>query len=356
MVKLNGNFFTFLFLCINQHVKTVQLNSKRKGNLPQYIYFCDERDQIDQVYDKVIKNKYFGIKGVLSKPEMDRIKCSFTPLKQEKYELGIEWEQKPKKVKIQLELGLPYQKIDYKVYFLNEKNKKELAVEKQAELEFSYQNFMDEFEIDVYDLYFSLFIEVRAYDQNNTVAVNYNKEYILSTFEKEMKVYVNEMYIQLHDNEQWKIQIKQNENLQWNPYFRIIKKKEDKSIDFVCDINKKDMKGNLYAELNVQEDSYEFIVCKNHKIKELIYIFVIECDGFENEMTKLEHKIFINGKGSSKITNQSFSFGNIDSNNVRKEKPSWLLGYIKDNVFNKINTFMAKRELNEFIKNEINSS
>jgi hypothetical protein len=39
---------------------------------------------------------------------MDRIKSNFTPLKQEKYELGIEWEQKPKKAKILLEIGVPY--------------------------------------------------------------------------------------------------------------------------------------------------------------------------------------------------------------------------------------------------------
>ncbi len=81
-----------------------------------------------------------------------------------------------------------------------------------------------------------------------------------------------------------------------------MKKKEDKTIDFVSDVSKKDMKGNLYAELNAYDDSYEFIIGKNHKIKELIYILVIECDGFESELHKLEHKIFINGKANNNIT------------------------------------------------------
>lgn len=53
---------------------------------------CEEKEVIDAVYDKILRNRYFGIKGGMTKSEQDKLKGNFTPYKQEKYELAIEWD------------------------------------------------------------------------------------------------------------------------------------------------------------------------------------------------------------------------------------------------------------------------
>lgn len=34
-----------------------------------YMNICEEKEQIDSVYDKIIRNRYFGIKGGMTKAE-----------------------------------------------------------------------------------------------------------------------------------------------------------------------------------------------------------------------------------------------------------------------------------------------
>ena len=51
-------------------------------------------------------------------------------------------------------------------------------------------------------------VEISAIDKNNQKVVNYSKEFTLSSFEKEIKIYLNELLLKLSDNEQWKINIR----------------------------------------------------------------------------------------------------------------------------------------------------
>lgn len=55
---------------------------------------CEEKDSGDMINEKLLRNKYFGLRAGLPKVESDKLKANITPLKQDKFDLGLEWEQK----------------------------------------------------------------------------------------------------------------------------------------------------------------------------------------------------------------------------------------------------------------------
>lgn len=60
-------------------------------NMLIYMNLCEEKEQIDVIYDKIMRNRYFGLKASVTKSEQDKIKGNFTPYKQDKYELALDW-------------------------------------------------------------------------------------------------------------------------------------------------------------------------------------------------------------------------------------------------------------------------
>ena len=61
-----------------------------------YLNTLEEKELSDIANDKVICNKHFGLKSAMEKTEIDKLKQNSTPFKQDKWEIVLEWEQKPK--------------------------------------------------------------------------------------------------------------------------------------------------------------------------------------------------------------------------------------------------------------------
>ena len=73
-----------------------------------YLNVLEEKELSDIANDKVIRNKYFGLKSAMGKTDIDKLKQNNTPIKQEKWEIVLEWEQKPKQTKLIVDIFLPF--------------------------------------------------------------------------------------------------------------------------------------------------------------------------------------------------------------------------------------------------------
>lgn len=73
-----------------------------------YLNVLEEKELSDIANDKVIRNKFFGLKSAMGKTDIDKLKQNNTPIKQEKWEIVLEWEQKPKQTKLIVDIFLPF--------------------------------------------------------------------------------------------------------------------------------------------------------------------------------------------------------------------------------------------------------
>ena len=73
-----------------------------------YLNVLEEKELSDIANDKVVRNKYFGLKSAMGKTDIDKLKQNNTPIKQEKWEIVLEWEQKPKVTKLIVDIFLPF--------------------------------------------------------------------------------------------------------------------------------------------------------------------------------------------------------------------------------------------------------
>ncbi|EAR87693.2 hypothetical protein TTHERM_00540130 (macronuclear) [Tetrahymena thermophila SB210] len=341
---------------IHVHQKVYTLDSKKLKGSTIYMNTCEEKEPIQGIYDKILRNRYFGIKGGMNKNEQEKLKENFTPYKQEKYELGIDWDQKPKQTKLLLDIAIPFKSFNYKIQALNENNQLVTVLEKTGQNDNVYKTLRDEVDIEMHDIYTTIVAEITAIDEKGFKRVQYTREIVVSSLERETKLVLNELGVQFQKNEEWKIYVKNFESIMWTPLIKIgemkqVGKNGDIFIDFIQDVDVKQKSWQNVELSEYQYGSFEFTIshANNHSASKYIYYIIIECDGCEKDLQTQDHKIFLSGKTQN--LPQVFTYTMADTQAMRREKPIWMLGYIKEGIYFKTNVFVSRTEVDEHLQN-----
>ncbi|EGR33295.1 hypothetical protein IMG5_056740 [Ichthyophthirius multifiliis] len=202
-----------------------------------------------------------------------------------------------------------------------------------------YKGYKINFEVELNNVYEYIY----AYIENERIS--YKRNIIVSSLKQESYIILNELGVLFEETEMWKIYLKFNENLMWYPYIKVGEVlEESKYVQFVQDVDvyKNEWKNVVLNDF--QYGSFEFSIYQNQCLDESVYFLIIECDGLEKEINNLEHKIFICGKSNSELV-QAISFQENGIKNISKEHTIWVIGYIKQGTFHKLDKFVSRREV-----------